>query len=563
MRARPGQAVLWFAAGAGAFGALVAMAFGELINGYDPAVPSLVVAVGEVVVDYTPGDLVAVGIDNVGSNQKPALVAGIIVVTLILGAVAGRAAALHANRLAIGIFAAMGLAAGWAAARNPMSPALGAWITGLVAAVIGAVIMYLVLRSAGYGMPTFERRPTKELSAAQDAELAGELATAAGTSATEIADPSLQASPILAPPRTQLTSRRGFLAYVGAGVSAVVLLGIGRQLRASSTTSAAREALTLPPATNRAVASQVRALSTLDAIPNVSSYITPNESFYRIDTALAVPNVDPANWGLRVDGMVDNPYSLSLDDIYAMDMQDYAITLSCVSNQVGGDLVGNAVWTGVPLADLLDRAGVQSGADQVVGRSVDHWTAGFPIEAVRDGRNAILAVGMNGEPLPVSHGFPARLVVAGLYGYVSAVKWIQEITMTTWDGFDGYWVPRGWSKEGPIKTQSRIDVPRRRDPLVAGTTVSVAGVAWAPTRGISQVEVRFNEGEWRQCRLGESLNEESWQQWVYDWTPTAGGHRIDVRATDGEGETQSPAPVPPRPNGAEGWHRIFVTVDEA
>ena len=274
-----------------------------------------------------------------------------------------------------------------------------------------------------------------------------------------------------------------------------------------------------------------------------------------------VPQVDPGDWKLRFTGMVDNPYEITFDEIQAMDLSDYVITLSCVSNEVGGNLVGNAVWTGVPLSVLLDRAGVQPGADQVVGRSVDDWTAGFPTDVVYDGRNAILAIGMNDEFLPTRHGFPARLVVAGLYGYVSAVKWLEEINLTTWDGFDGYWVPRGWSKEGPMKTQSRIDVPSAGRGLTAGQTTPIAGIAWAPTRGIEQVEVNIDGEGWLPCRLGEAVGDESWVQWHREWTPTAGRHRIQVRATDGDGFTQSEREVPPAPNGAEGWHTININVD--
>ena len=285
---------------------------------------------------------------------------------------------------------------------------------------------------------------------------------------------------------------------------------------------------------------QLTTLDTLDdEVAGISSYVTPNDSFYRIDTAFGrVPQVDPGDWRLRFTGMVDNPYEITFDEIQAMDLSDYVITLSCVSNEVGGNLVGNAVWTGVPLSVLLDRAGVQAGADQVVGRSVDDWTAGFPAGVVYDGRNAILAIGMNDEFLPTSHGFPARLVVAGLYGYVSAVKWLEEINLTTWNGFDGYWVPRGWSKEGPMKTQSRIDVPGGGHGLVAGQPTPIAGIAWAPTRGIERVEVNVDDEGWLPCQLGEALGDESWVQWHREWTPSAGRHRIQVRATDGDGITQ-------------------------
>ena len=237
-------------------------------------------------------------------------------------------------------------------------------------------------------------------------------------------------------------------------------------------------------------------------IPGISNWVTPStgNQFYRIDTALTFPQVDPESWSLKITGMVDNPYELSYDDILGMDLVERTITLSCVSNPIGGDLVGNAVWTGVPLVDILDRAGVQDGATQVVGRSVDDFTAGFPTETIYDGRNALLVVGQNGEPLQVRHGFPARLVVAGLYGYVSATKWLEEINLTTWESFNGYWINLGWAKEGPMKTTSRVDVPAHRSQVEAGPT-AVAGVAWSPVRGIEAVEISIDNGEWLPCDL--------------------------------------------------------------
>ena len=306
---------------------------------------------------------------------------------------------------------------------------------------------------------------------------------------------------------------------------------------------------------------QVARLDTLDDdIAGVTTYITPNDRFYRIDTALAVPQVDPAGWSLRITGLVDDPYELTFDEILAMDLSDYVITLSCVSNPVGGSLVGNAVWTGVPLAVLLQRAGVQRGAQQIVGRSVDDFTAGFPTTAAYDGRNAILAVGMNDDVLPTRHGFPARLVVAGLYGYVSAVKWLEEIHLTTWDGFDGYWVPRGWSKRGPMKTQSRIDVPNARSRLTAGQTTSIAGVAGPPREASSGWKCRLT------ARTGSRAN--SARHWATrrgcsgtgSGPPPRGRHTITVRATDGTGTLQSRGPKRVAPDGAEGWHTVTADV---
>lgn len=254
--------------------------------------------------------------------------------------------------------------------------------------------------------------------------------------------------------------------------------------------------------------------------------------------------------------MVDNPYQLTYADLLAMPLVEEYVTLSCVSNEVGGGLVGNARWLGVPLADLLERAGVQQGADQIVGRAVDGFTVGFPTPVAFEERRALVAVGMNGEPLPPAHGFPARLVVPGLYGYVSATKWLEEIELTTWDAFDAYWVPRGWAKEGPIKTQSRIDVPRDGQ-TVSGAPLVVAGVAWAPTKGITAVEVRVDDGEWTQTELSQPLSDAAWVQWTTATTLDPGSrHTLQVRATDGTGETQTPTRTPVAPDGASGWHTI-------
>ena len=290
----------------------------------------------------------------------------------------------------------------------------------------------------------------------------------------------------------------------------------------------------------------------------ISPIVTPNSDFYRIDTAIVVPSVDVDSWQLSISGMVDRPYSMNFAELVGMGLVETPVTLSCVSNRVGGNLVDNAVWRGVPLADVLNRAGVQRGATQIVGRSVDNWNSGFPTEYAFDGRQALVAVAMNGEPLPREHGFPVRLVISGLYGYVSATKWLEEIRLTTWEGFDSYWVPRGWAKRGPIKTQSRIDVPRRDSRVRAGQ-VAVAGVAWAPTRSVERVEVQIDDGPWVRAELSNNMSINSWRQWVYAWDATPGRHRIRCRATDGTGSTQTSEVRPPAPDGATGWHTIEVT----
>ncbi len=314
-----------------------------------------------------------------------------------------------------------------------------------------------------------------------------------------------------------------------------------------------------PPPTPQATApARNRAGYYDNTVTGISPIVTPNSDFYRIDTALVVPSVDVNDWKLSISGMVDNPYTMTFRDLIDMGLVETPVTLSCVSNKVGGNLVDNAVWRGVPLADVLNRAGVQRGATQIVGRSVDNWNSGFPTEYAFDGRQALVAVAMNGEPLPREHGFPVRLVIAGLYGYVSATKWLEEIRLTTWEGFDSYWVPRGWAKRGPIKTQSRIDVPRRGASVRAGR-VAVAGVAWAPTRSIERVEVQIDDGPWVSAELSNNMSVNSWRQWVYAWDATPGKHRVRCRATDGTGSTQTSDIRPPAPDGATGWHTIEVT----
>ncbi|MFQ5557634.1 MAG: molybdopterin-dependent oxidoreductase [Acidimicrobiales bacterium] len=532
----PHPAPRWAGFIAGGIGAALALSFGELVDGISERTPSLVVAVGEVIVDYTPGDAVATSIDKLGTNQKPLLLTGITVVTLLLGGVFGHLSRRRGRRAGVVGFAVFGVIGGWALARNPLSPTFGSWFTAAVATALGAgALVYLLDRLD---------KPSRVRTRYES-------------------------------PTSPAATRRAFLTYAGGmGAGAAVMIGLGRRLEGRSAAEEARDNIDLATSTGTTAPAPAAAASsaatdaaapagtmaTLDTdVDGISPYITPNDSFYRIDTALSVPQVDPSGWSLKFTGMVDRPYELTFDEILAMDLEDHVVTLSCVSNEVGGDLVGNARWTGIPLTTLLERAGVQEGATQVVGRSVDDWTAGFPTELLFDGRHALLAVGMNGEPLPIRHGFPARLVVAGLYGYVSAVKWIEEIHLTTWDAFDGYWVPRGWSKEGPMKTQSRIDVPRSGFSVMPGPT-PVAGVAWAPTRGIAKVEISVDEGAWQECDIGGSDSDESWVQWKTTWDAAPGRHVIQVRATDGTGAIQPIGPAAPRPNGAEGWHRIRVDV---
>ncbi|SHN45569.1 molybdopterin-dependent oxidoreductase [Cryptosporangium aurantiacum] len=353
-------------------------------------------------------------------------------------------------------------------------------------------------------------------------------------------------------------SRRTFFWIAGgAATAAVAAGGVGRLLARWRGVSDQRAAIRLPAPASPAP--PVPAGASLD-VPGITPLTTANDTFYRVDTAFVLPQVDPRSYRLRIHGRVRRELTLTYQDLLDLPLVERDITLACVSNEVGGDLLGNARWLGVRLADVLDRADPHPDADQLVGRSADGWTCGTPTAACRDGRDALLAVGMNGVPLPIAHGFPVRMVVPGLYGYVSATKWLVDLELSRFDDFDAYWVPRGWSQQAPIKTSSRIDTPRQSD-RVSGT-VTVAGVAWAQRRGISRVEVRVDGGQWQQATLADADSVDTWRQWRWDWDATeAGGgrHTLEVRATDATGAIQSGTERPPAPNGSEGWHQVSVT----
>ena len=561
-----------------------ALGLSEILSGLSRKIPSLVVSVAEEIVDITPGFIARWSIDTLGSAQKPALVWGIVIVSILLGAVLGWPSRKRWWVMPAGlvVFAVVG---GWAAARNPLSSDGLGWMSGLVSGAFGiAVFMSL------YALALFSR-------------FAG---------AEEPADAEAQPVPMVG--RGRFNDRRRFVGAVGIMAGASLAGGLlGRWLRRRDTVEGAREgvaealqgrtiatptAQTTPVPTQQAGAEPAEMDPTPGATPDataepgadptadptaeptpsvtaepvrepnfdyiagIAPLITPNEDFYLIDTALSYPQVDPADWSLRIHGMVDREVEISFDELLDLGLVREQVTLSCVSNRVGGRLVGNAEWVGVPLATVLDQAGVQPRATQIVGRSIDRWTAGFPTEVALDGRVAMVAVQMNGEPLPISHGFPARLVVAGLYGYVSATKWLSDIELTTWEAFDGYWIPRGWSKEGPIKTQSRIDVPRRDSTIDPGPT-AIAGVAWAPSRAIETVEVQVDDEDWVEAELSRETTINSWRQWMVTWNATPGEHQVRVRATDGTNTTQTSEISDPAPDGATGWHTIKVRADEA
>lgn len=352
--------------------------------------------------------------------------------------------------------------------------------------------------------------------------------------------------------------RRGFVRVSAAVAVLGAAAGVaGRWASAAaSRVPAAREMLRIPAP---AVRETIPAGTDL-GIEGVEPWLTPAEDFYRIDTALAVPRIDVAEWELRIHGMVDRELTLRFEDLTGRALLERAVTLACVSNPVGGDLVGNAVWTGVPIRELLAEAGVQPGADMVLSTSQDGFTAGTPLEALLDpGRDSLLAVTMNGEPLPFEHGYPVRMVVSGLYGYVSATKWLVDLKVTRFDRDEGYWTPRGWSARGPIKTASRIEVPRDGGRVDAGEVV-LAGTAWAQDTGIAAVQVSVDEGPWQEADLGEVPSDDTWRQWVLRTELPGGRHTARVRAVDRDGTVQTAEQAPPAPDGASGWHERTFTV---
>jgi DMSO/TMAO reductase YedYZ molybdopterin-dependent catalytic subunit len=355
-------------------------------------------------------------------------------------------------------------------------------------------------------------------------------------------------------------TRRRVLQSLGAMLAGgVVTGGLGRlldgRLRGARTS---RAAVTLPVAADPAPALP-EGVSV--KVPGVSPFITPNADFYRIDTALLTPQLRAEDWSLRIYGLVEREVTITYADLLKSPLVERDVTLMCVSNEVGGDLTGNARWLGLPIGPLLTRAGPKGGADMVLSKSSDGFTAGTPLSVLTDGRDALLAIGMNGEPLPVEHGFPVRIVVPGLYGYVSATKWVVELKVTRFDTDQGYWTPRGWSALGPVKTESRFDVPQDQDQVKAGTVV-LAGIAWAQHRGITGVEVRVDDGPWQAATLGAEDSVDTWRQWFYRWNADAAGrHRLQVRATDGNGDVQTATAADPAPDGASGYHTIDVTVE--
>jgi DMSO/TMAO reductase YedYZ molybdopterin-dependent catalytic subunit len=349
------------------------------------------------------------------------------------------------------------------------------------------------------------------------------------------------------------------LATVGVTAAASGIAATGGRLlsAARSNVAQAREALRLPAPARAAPAVPAGVQS---PVPGVPPWLTPNGDFYRIDTALTVPEINVDDWELRVHGLVEEEVRLTFQDLLDAGLTESHVTLTCVSNPVGGNLAGNAKWLGLPIRDVLARARPRDDADMVLSTSIDGFSASTPLEVLTDGRDALLAIGMNGEPLPLEHGYPVRMVVPGLYGFVSATKWVVDLEVTRFADSKAYWTERGWSERGPIKTMARVDVPKSFARVPAGK-VAVGGTAWAQTRGITSVEIQVDDGDWVAATLSAEASQDTWRQWSYEWDAAPGSHYIKVRATDGSGEVQTDRRADPVPDGASGWQSVMVTVE--
>jgi DMSO/TMAO reductase YedYZ molybdopterin-dependent catalytic subunit len=508
---RPGAALV------GLVSAGLALGTGELVAGIDADLSSPIEAVSGEIIDRAPRPVERFAIDTFGTNDKLALVVGTLALAALLGATLGLAARRRpvVGTVGMAAFAALGVLASLAGPQGSLPAAL----PSVVAGAAGAAGLRVLLPRPRPPAPT--RSPV--------ARRQGGVGT-----------------------------RRSFLGVAAAVAGAAALAGAGgRALRSRFSAAESRAAVVLPrPARPLPpVPASVEA-----GVDGITPFVTPNRDFYRIDTALVVPQVRAEDWTLRITGMVDEPVELTYAELTELDIVEADITMTCVSNPVGGDLVGHARWLGVLTSDVLDRARPRGGADQLVGRSTDGYTCGFPLAAVYD-RPSLVAIGMNGEALPLRHGFPARLVTPGIYGYAGSTKWLTELEVTTFDAFDQYWVPRGYAVRAPIKTTARIDTPRSLESVAPGP-VTIGGVAWAQTRGIEAVEIRIDDGPFQAVELADELTTESWRQWRFEWDATPGRHDLTVRAVDGTGETQTEERADVLPDGASGWMSLVVAVTD-
>jgi DMSO/TMAO reductase YedYZ molybdopterin-dependent catalytic subunit len=556
---------------AGVLAAAVAVGAAQFASGLGVPQSSPVLAVGQAAIDLTPARVKDFAIATFGAGDKTALLTGILIILALYAAVVGM---LAVRRLAFGlcglaVFAAIGLAA----ALTRPSATVGYVVPTLAGAAAGSVALIWLARAAGrLGAPLDSLFPDlrPELTGpAQPGDPAQPDRPERSPDPASIVARAVRAGPAYsfsgpAHPDDQKPShwpaRRRFLFSAGAAAGAAAFGTVaGRNLTHEHDVAAARTAIRYP---RPAVAAPALPAGSNLALPGLTSFVTPDRSFYRVDTALLVPQVDPARWQLRIHGMVRREVTITFAELLRRPLIEAWVTLACVSNPVGGPYVGNARWLGASLAGLIRQAGPRAGADQLLCTSVDGFTSGTPLAVVMDGRNALLAVAMNGTALPIVHGFPARMVVPGLYGYVSATKWVTDIEVTTFAAARAFWAQRGYAQQAPIKTESRIDVPASEVKLTPGRT-PVAGVAWAQHKGIAAVEVRVDGGRWHQARLATVPGIDTWRQWVWDWPATSGTHELEARATDATGYTQTAVQADTAPNGASGYPSVQVTVRPA
>ncbi|MCU1547356.1 MAG: oxidoreductase [Arthrobacter sp.] len=520
----PGDTALAAVAGVAAAGVVLSVA--ELAGAFFPARATPIIALGSTFIDFTPPWMKDFAIATFGTNDKMALFVGMAVTILILAGVLG---VLAYRKWALGVAGVLLMGAVIVASvvtRASVKP-LDA-IPSLIGTLAGLAVLRLLMTRL------WQLRQWPDAGAdvpAQGAER----------------------------PERPAASRRAFFAATGVTAAASALAAAGGRMlgAARSNVAQARESLQLPAPAKAAPAVPAGVQSTA---PGVTPWITPNGDFYRIDTALSVPEIDARDWELRVHGLVEQEVRLSFQDLLDAELIESHVSLTCVSNPVGGNLAGNARWLGMPIREVLKMARPKEGADMVLSTSIDGFSASTPLEVLQDGRDAMLAIGMNGEALPLEHGYPVRMVVPGLYGFVSATKWVVDLEVTRFADSKAYWTQRGWSERGPIKTMARVEVPRPFAKVPAGR-VAIGGTAWAQTRGITKVEVQIDDGPWTEAALSAEASVITWRQWSFDWDATPGPHYIKARATDGAGELQTDKRADPVPDGASGWQSLMVTVE--
>ena len=523
------------AALAGLLAAGVALGVAELVAGLVGPASSPVIAVGDTVITFVPEPVKQFAIRTFGENDKIALVVGTLVVVALYALLIGLVS-LRSRRAGVAGIALFGVLGAAAAVSRPAGGVLDA-LPSVVGALAGIVALLALVAPLTVPPPVASRAP-----AGDDADVMDRL-----RGALSMADRK----------GAGMDRRRFFLTGGVALGAAAVTGGGGRLLQRRFDVSNARGELALPTPSSRAAALPQGA-DLAERVEGVTPLFTANRDFYRVDTAITVPQIRPADYRLELTGMFDSPRTYTLADLFDRDdVVERDITLTCVSNEVGGGLAGTARWIGIPLGDFLRENGVSRDSDQLVCRSSDGMTIGAPTRSALEVADAMIAFGMNGEPLPVEHGFPVRMLIPGLYGYVSACKWMTGIEATTFDAFDSYWVERDWATQAPIKLASRIDTPAPLRAFDAGRR-PIAGVAWAQTRGVARVEVRVDEGEWQEAELAPQVDADLWRQWVlpYDFAP--GSYQLTVRATAADGEVQTDQRATPFPNGASGLHSIRV-----